>query len=140
MSKEPPQSLQVLVVDDDRIVGMLHRMVAIRAGYSSSPLVCEKGSEALRHLLETPAGVRPWLVFLDLHMPEMTGWEVLDALTRHRLPTPTFVVIVSSSVDPSDLARAKQYPIVLDFVSKPLTTKRLGELRTHPALSPYFLA
>lgn len=138
MPESHPAPLRCVIIDDDRIVGMLHRMVLVRAGFCASPIVCEKGSEGLRHLLEHQPERVASLVFLDLHMPQMTGWEILDALEKHTLDAPVYVVIVSSSVDPADIARAQHYPMVINFLSKPLTTKRLDELRSHPALTAYF--
>lgn len=140
MPEDQTKELQCLVVDDDRIVSMLHRMVLVRSQFCPSPIVCEKGSEALRHILEGQESGKAWLIFLDLHMPQMTGWEFLNAIMKHSFTNPVHVVIVSSSVDPADIARSNYYPMVLDFLSKPLSTKRLEALRVHPALRAYFPA
>jgi len=138
MSVARTKELKTLVVDDDRIVGMLHRMVLSRFDFGASPRITDKGDDALQQILNEQQQGTSWIVFLDLHMPGMTGWEFLDAIRNHNLRNQIYVVIVSSSVDPADRARSLHYPFVLEFVSKPLSTKHLEALRAHPELRPYF--
>jgi CheY-like chemotaxis protein len=74
---------------------------------------------------------QPQLIFLDLNMPVMGGWEFLDHFN-----SPEFsefntikVVVLSSTIDPEDLEKAKQYPMVIDFLSKPITRSMLEYLK-----------
>ena len=77
---------------------------------------------------------KPDVVFLDINMPVMDGWEFLDSLKNmnHKVP----VYIVSSSIEPDDLIKAKQEPMVVKFIEKPLGIKRIerefmgGELKS----------
>jgi CheY-like chemotaxis protein len=66
---------------------------------------------------------KPDVVFLDINMPVMDGWEFLDGLKNmnHKVP----VYIVSSSIDPDDLIKAKKEPMVVKFIEKPLGIKRI---------------
>lgn len=72
----------------------------------------------------------PNIIFLDLDMPLMDGWEFLDLFNDiHRsLAKPVSIYIISNSVDPSDHKRIKAYPFVKSFISKPLTRHFLGKI------------
>jgi CheY-like chemotaxis protein len=90
----------VLVVDDDASVRGIVSELVEELGYD---VVCaENGQEALERLT---AARRPSLVLLDLIMPVMNGWEVLDAIRgRVDLETLPIVVFTASGRLPSDLA------------------------------------
>ncbi|SMB99683.1 response regulator receiver protein [Hymenobacter roseosalivarius DSM 11622] len=67
-------------------------------------------------------GPLPQLVLLDLNMPLLSGWDVLDALKpleAHLLDRCVFYVL-TSSLAPADAARARQYPLVAGVLHKPL--------------------
>ena len=74
-------------------------------------------------------------------MPVMNGWEFLQAyvlLYAGKLDN-THIVILSSTIDPEDFALAKQYPVVVQFISKPLSIENLEELKMNDAMKAYFL-
>lgn len=62
------------------------------------------------------------VLFLDINMPTLTGWEFLDKYET--FPTPIKdqfnIYILSSSIDPADVQRAKLNPLVIDFIEKPI--------------------
>ena len=61
----------------------------------------------------------PDLIFLDLNMPEVNGWQFLEVLTEKQ--NQTQVVIVTSSTSIHDKEKAQKYAQVIDFLEKPLT-------------------
>ncbi|MCF8461349.1 MAG: response regulator [Flavobacteriales bacterium] len=63
-------------------------------------------------------GVTPKLIFLDLNMKYLEGWQMIDLLNEfdRRLN----VIILSSSLNPKDIERAKKEPLVKEFISKPI--------------------
>jgi len=67
------------------------------------------------------------IVFLDINMPSLSGWEFLEELelidpsiTEHYI-----IYLVSSSIDPRDLSQAQAHPYVLDFLEKPIDSEKL---------------
>ena len=76
------------------------------------------------------------ILFLDINMPVLTGWEVLNKLKEReqKILEPLTVYILSSSIDPQDMNLATTYSMVEGFISKPLTThkdKILAETLKH---------
>jgi len=117
----------LLCVDDDSITIMLSKMVLTRTAYAKEIVTAHNGEEALEyldHLISSGATVKPSLIFLDLNMPVMGGWEFLDAFAepKYREVFPECkVIVLSSTIDPEDIEKSKSYPMVLDFMSKPIS-------------------
>ncbi len=137
---------KIMCVDDDPMTLMLNKLTLKKCNFCQDALTAENGKIAIEYFeqqLNLPLEKRelPDLIFLDLNMPEMNGWEFLNAyLKEYMAVQPELkVVILSSTVDPDDRERAIKNPLVIDFISKPLTIRRLDELKKHQALSQYFL-
>ena len=125
----------ILCVDDDPITLMLCKKVIAKTSFSKIIMTAQNGEQALfifdkfiQSIVEKDE--IPELIFLDLNMPVMGGWEFLDAfntdkyLSFHHIK----VVVLSSTIDPEDLEKAKIYPMVIDFLSKPITLNMLKYL------------
>ena len=116
----------ILLIDDDPINNLVNtRIISKHSG--SDVTAFDHAGKALQHLRTCPKTEFPELILLDINMPEISGWDFLDALST--LP-PDFqqecrVVMLSSSIDIHDYNRADSYPFVQDFISKPLTAEVL---------------
>lgn len=69
----------------------------------------------------------PSLILLDINMPIMNGWDFLDEINPYlkKLPNDLTIAILSSSVEPSDKAKALSYNEVQDYISKPVNIEDL---------------
>jgi CheY-like chemotaxis protein len=65
------------------------------------------------------------VIFLDLNMPVMNGWEFLDKYNELYQRRKDHIVILSSSIDFLDRQKAKLYPVVYDFIEKPLSMDKI---------------
>lgn len=127
----------ILCVDDDPITLMLCKKVIDKTSFSNEIITAQNGEKALQYFdaikisaLENNSPKLPQLIFLDLNMPVMGGWEFLDSFSSSKYSdfNSIKVVILSSTIDPEDLEKAKKYPMVLDFLSKPITISMLEYL------------
>jgi CheY-like chemotaxis protein len=129
----------ILCIDDDPITLMLCKMVITKASFSNEIATAKNGEEALKYfntLKQTNSNSdlkkQPQLIFLDLNMPVMGGWEFLDSFsTSDYLDyNSTKVIILSSTIDPEDLEKSKKYPMVIDFLSKPISKEMLEYIKS----------
>lgn len=139
---------RVFCIDDDQITLTLCELVIKKAGFASEVVVAKNGKEGLAFFSDFFSQAKkretnreaPQIIFLDLNMPVMNGWDFLeDFLMKYsdRIPD-TKVVILSSTVNPKDFSKANQYEIVIDFINKPLTVEGLDELKQHEQVRQYF--
>ena len=131
-------SLKVLVVDDDEIIVFLHNMIMEDNGMASDSLSFQNGKEAFDYLNSENNLNQTCLVLLDINMPVMNGWQLLDNIQSAPYAKNIHVVMVTSSIDTEDREKASQYPQVIAYFEKPLNNKSLKQLKELPQISPYF--
>ncbi len=96
-------------------------------------MACLNGKFAIDQLYEIqkkdPSKL-PDYILLDINMPIMNGWEFLDEYKRLNIDPrgKTKIYIISSSVFSNDINKARSYPLVKDFISKPLNVDKIVEL------------
>jgi CheY-like chemotaxis protein len=122
----------ILLIDDDEPTNFLNRLTLEQAGCTRNIRVAQSGQEALDYLREIPAGteLRPDLIFLDINMPAMDGWEFLE---RYRSLPPErkadiVLIMLTTSLNPDDELRVQTIPEVSGFENKPLSQQRLEQL------------
>lgn len=122
----------VCLIDDDPIFVFGTKVILNNNSlFCSSILVYENGREALDAIVAMlKSGQKiPEVLFLDLNMPVMDGWEFLDELCIiPEITDKTKVYILSSSISSRDVAKSKEYEIVKDFICKPLTESKFNSL------------
>lgn len=114
--------MTTFLIDDDPISNYLTETL-LRTEQALLPIrTFESAEEALHELLEALKANTPTVVFLDLNMPIMNGWQFLDALTPYtsQLRTRCHIYILTSSLALVDQEKAATYTLVDGLVHKPL--------------------
>lgn len=116
----------ILLIDDDPVNNLVNTRI-IQRHFGFDPAVFDDAGKALQYLRSCLPTEFPELIFLDINMPEMNGWDFLDALQTlpMELQRECRVVMLSSSIDIHDFRKASSYSFVKDFISKPLTPESL---------------
>ena len=132
------RAVSILLVDDDEINNFISIKLIKKALLTSEIMSCLNGKFAIDKLLEIQKkdpDKLPDYILLDINMPIMNGWEFLDEYKRVNLDAlgKTKIYIISSSVFSNDINRAKSYPFVKNFISKPLSVDKIKELFEVPS-------
>lgn len=123
----------ILLVDDDPDDNFFHQRIINKMDITLSIAVAKNGIEALEYLRKENQ-VIPELIFLDINMPKMNGWEFLD---QYKLLDPKqkariTIMMLTTSANPDDIERANAIEDVTGIKTKPLSVEMLTEiLETH---------
>ena len=125
----------IMCVDDDPITLMLFKKVVNKALFAKEIINAANGEEAIiliNTISNTTNLKTPQLIFLDLNMPLMNGWEFLDLFNASNFfnLNNTKVIILTSTIDPEDIKKSKSYSNVIEFLSKPITIEMLDYLKS----------
>jgi len=127
------RAVSILLVDDDEINNFISIKLIKKALVSTEIVACLNGKFAIEQLVEMqrkgPENL-PDYILLDINMPIMNGWEFLDEYKRLNIDPlgKTKIYIISSSVFSNDINKARSYPLVKSFISKPLSVEKIKEM------------
>lgn len=107
-------------IDDDDVFRFIIKKHIAGTEYERRVKLFDDGDLAILDVvrLSREGKQLPKLVFLDLNMKHLEGWQALDLLNEFERPTN--VVILTSSLSVKDKARAEKEPLVVDFLVKPV--------------------
>jgi CheY-like chemotaxis protein len=118
----------VLLVDDDRISNLLNEKTLARLGIAKEVHTALNGKEALELINKYYGGgvALPDIIFLDLNMPIMDGFQFIEAFQKLGIDKTSsiMIIIVTSSNDPRDRVRAKSLGID-NYLTKPVREEDL---------------
>jgi len=125
---------QVMVVDDDPISNTIVRKLSEYTGFAEE-VVCfisaVDGLDFLQKAIENNQDL-PSLLFLDIQMPIVNGWDFLERLGKTKQLNPFYelpIYMLTSSSEQSDINKAKQYKLVTDYIVKPLSAEQLRDIK-----------
>jgi CheY-like chemotaxis protein len=123
--------LRVILIDDNEIDLLLHEKLIVFQQISRTVLSFPNANKALEFLssnISLPK-IPPTIILLDIQMPEMDGFEFLQAFDTypHKIKSQCHIIMVSSSLDYGDITRTNASPMVIKLLRKPLLLKDLRE-------------
>lgn len=122
----------IALVDDDSIFQFTATRLIESAKLARKILHFENGGDALQYLKENSLNTEslPDFLFLDINMPFVDGWMFLEDFVKIKsgLAKDIKIYMVSSSIDPRDMNRAKGFVEVKDFLVKPVTMEMFAGL------------
>lgn len=122
----------VLFIDDDKATNFINKFIAQRSNYFENIIVASSAEEGLEYLKLAKSGNYhiPEIIFLDINMPAMNGWDFLNnfKLNATNIENDIKIYMLSSSSRQKDINKAKEYDIVKGFLTKPLTSESLQKL------------
>lgn len=135
----------ILLIDDDEPTNFLNRMLIEEVACTEHIQIAQSGQSALDYLKGNGSFANgqfpsPDLIFLDINMPAMNGWEFLDRYNEldPELKSRVKIVMLTTSFNPDDITRAKENPVISNFETKPLTSHKLHRI-LRKYFSSYFL-
>ena len=131
-------SVIVLIVDDDNAVRFFHRIIVTQSGLCEAPLCFTNGADAFEYLEQNFIETNSYLIFLDINMPVMNGWDLLNSIKKNNYDKNVHVVMTTSSADDEDHKRANQYKMVMDYVEKPITSEQCKAIMTSSEIAACF--
>lgn len=118
-----------IVIDDDKINNFLVQGV-LNQLIPNADIVCFTDPQlALDHLITlNNIEYKNTIIFLDINMPVINGWDILDKLNEHfgaKLPENAKLYIASSSNIEKDVSKSKGYELLTGYLTKPIKLENL---------------
>lgn len=110
-----------MLVDDDDDDNFFHEKEIIENDLAKTVIVKDSVKKALEYL-KAKNDPSSDLIFLDINMPGMSGWDFLEEYNKldKELQNKTIIIMLSTSSNPRDIEKAKSLASVSDYINKPL--------------------
>ncbi|MHA7128711.1 response regulator [Algoriphagus namhaensis] len=125
-------SLKLILVDDDNISLIINRQFLKRNEKIAAAKIMDfnkpqEAAEFLKSEIRQLTSNRYW-VLLDINMPLMTGWELLDEIKEDNKHKQVKVIMLTSSISEDDRMKIDEYNFVYGFISKPISDEKVDKI------------
>lgn len=110
----------IILIDDDEVVHFIFKRVASNYDSTIQTLFFKSARQALQYLQNNDS-LQVDVIFLDINMPVMNGWDFLKSYQELNYAYPVY--ILSSSADSSDLDKSTTFTTVKGYFTKPITVQ-----------------
>lgn len=123
----------LMLIDDSDIDNMVNKHILSKNTVAENIIVFSSAQEALVYLANNKTSqdplILPNVILLDINMPIMNGFGFLNEFEKmDELVSKINVIMLTSSVDPNDIRKSKEYKSVKSFISKPLSLEHLESI------------
>lgn len=120
----------IMLIDDNKVDNFFHQRVIRKYDDTIKVIMKESGQEALDYLTDGAREHNPDIIFLDINMPGMNGWEFIEFYKElnPKLHNSNIVVMLTTSGNPDEESIASTYDMISEFRTKPLTIPMLEEV------------
>ncbi len=115
----------VLLIDDDNISNVFSSILIKKKCPQLEILILHSAIEAIKYLKDEN-NEKPMLIFLDLNMPVMNGWEFIEEFKKINLKID--IVLLTSSSNLEDVIRSQEYNEIKQYLIKPITAENLKKV------------
>lgn len=127
--------MKIYLIDDDELSNFVSAKTIEKSGISCEIVSFTHARTALNALIEVQKkdpSAAPDVIFLDINMPEVNGWEFLDEYCKNDFHQHKRILIflLTSSLYQKDIEKGKSYTEIVDYIPKPLNITLLKELKT----------
>jgi CheY-like chemotaxis protein len=127
-----PKPFIICIIDDDEVYKFTITKIIEIKNLAKKILVFSDGEEALDFMVDNVGNNQklPDVIFLDINMPVMDGFQFMEEYVKikPRVGKKIIIYMVSSSVDPVDLQRAKKFSDISDYIVKPIKSDQLSKI------------
>lgn len=126
----------ILLIDDDVPTNFIHRKIIQKSEVNAHIQVTTSAREGLDFLTQSGKFAdleevpRPGIIFLDINMPGMNGWEFMEAYRKldDKQKAQTIIIMLTTSLNPDDRDRAINDEDITTFIHKPLRPEMVAEI------------
>lgn len=126
--------LHILIIDDDEINNFIAAKLIDKIPPKATVSTRLNGQEGIEFIKSCIGNEKqlPDIIFLDINMPVMNGWEFLEEfeIIKDKFSKNIIINMLSSSVYNDDISKSQTYSTVNKFISKPLTIEKIKDLYT----------
>lgn len=120
---------RILLIDDDEPTNYLNNILLTEMKLAEEIVIMQTAIEALNYIDEKKKkdpSLLPELIFLDLNLPAMDGWEFMHNFEQMQIHID--IIILTTSLNPDDRELCRNFPSIKGFVSKPLSKDAIEQL------------
>lgn len=137
MAKEGLKYYAVMLIDDNEIDNLINQKMIEAANLTEHIYIHTGGRSAIEFLKNMEKihsdinRVLPQVVFLDIDMPLMDGFQFLDEFDKlsEKTKAECSIVMLTSSINPQDVDKSKKYDYVKRYINKPLSQENLEKFK-----------
>lgn len=123
-----PSFKKILVIDDNPTDRYIAKRMAEKYHFAEEIILHESAVEALNYIrsLENVPDLLPQLIFLDINMPGMNGYEFLEEYAKlsETIKSNCIILMITTSIHPDDFKKAENDPSIFRFLNKPLDKEK----------------